>query len=95
MPTDLTSTYILIGFLIFMFLVFYLLIIRPQRRRQQEQLATLASLKPGDRIITIGGIYGQIESLGDENVVIRVESGAAIRIARQAVAYKQGEASIK
>ncbi len=89
--TDTSSTLIMIGFLVVMFVVFYFLIIRPQRKRQQDQQATLAALKPGDRIITIGGIYGEIESMTDENLVIKVESGNTLRIARQAVAYKQGE----
>ena len=92
MTGDTTSTLIMLGFLAFMFVVFYFLIIRPQRKRQQDQQATLAALKPGDRIITIGGIYGQIESMNEENLVIKVESGTSIRIARQAVAYKQTEA---
>ena len=87
-----SSTLIMLGFLVFMFVVFYFLIIRPQRKRQQDQQAILAALKPGDRIITIGGIYGQIESMNEENLVIKVESGTSIRIARQAVAYKQTEA---
>ena len=89
---DTTSTLIMLGFLVFMFVIFYFLIIRPQRRRQQNQQAILASLKPGDKIITIGGIYGQIDSMTDENLVIKVESGNMLRIARQAVAYKQEEA---
>jgi preprotein translocase subunit YajC len=89
---DTTSTLIMLGFLVFMFVIFYFLIIRPQRRRQQNQQAILASLKPGDKIITIGGIYGQIDSMTNENLVIKVESGNMLRIARQAVAYKQEEA---
>ena len=91
MPTDTSSTLIMLGFLVFMFVIFYFLIIRPQRKRQQDQQAILASLKPGDRIITIGGIYGQIESMAEDSLIIKVESGTNLRIARQAVAYKQGE----
>ena len=91
MTGDTTSTLVMLGFLVFMFVVFYFLIIRPQRKRQQDQQAILAALKPGDRIITIGGIYGQIDTITDENIVIKVESGNVLRIARQAVAYKQGE----
>ena len=87
-----SSTLIMLGFLVFMFVVFYFLIIRPQRKRQQDQQAILAALKPGDRIITIGGIYGQIENMNEDSLVIKVESGTNIRIARQAVAYKQTEA---
>ena len=91
MPADSSSTFIMLGFLVFMFVIFYFLIIRPQRKRQQDQQVILASLKPGDRIITIGGVYGQIESMSDESLVIKVESGTNLRIARQAVAYKQSE----
>jgi hypothetical protein len=47
------------------------------------------ALQPGDRIITIGGIHGQIESMTEENIVLKVESGATLRMARNAVAYKQ------
>lgn len=85
------STIVMIGFLAVMFVAFYFLIIRPQRKRQQSQQATLAALQPGDRIITIGGLYGQIESIADDSLVIKIESGT-VRIARQAVAYKQSEA---
>ena len=86
-----TNTLITVGFLVFMVAVFYLLIIRPQRRRQQEQEQAIAKLQPGDRVITIGGIYGQIESMSEDSFVIRVESGALLRIRRQAVAYRQAE----
>jgi preprotein translocase subunit YajC len=91
MTTDANSTWIMLGFLVLMFAVFYFLIIRPQRKRQQDHQATLAALKPGERIITIGGIHGQIETMGEDDLIIKVESGALLRISRQAVAYKQGE----
>ena len=90
MPNDTNSTLVMIGFLVLMFVGFWFLIIRPQRKRQQDQQSTLASLKPGDRIVTIGGIHGQIETIADDSLVIKIESGT-LRIARQAVAYKQGE----
>jgi len=90
MTTDSSSTWIMLGFLVLMFALFYFLIIRPQRKRQQEHEATISALKPGDRIITIGGIYGQIESQDENSFVIRVESGTLLRIARNAVAYRQG-----
>ena len=87
---DINSTLIMVGFLALMFVVFYFLIIRPQRKRQQSQQAMLTALQLGDHIVTIGGILGQIESMTDDNLVIKVESGT-LRIMRQAVAYKQGE----
>ena len=43
-------------------------------------------LKKGDRVVTAGGIYGQIESINEESVVIKVESGTTMRVARASVA---------
>jgi preprotein translocase subunit YajC len=92
MGTDTTSTFLMLGFLVLMFAFFYFLIIRPQRKRQQEHQATLATLKVGERVITIGGLYGEIESMRDDSLVLKMESGAAIRVSRQAVAYRQADA---
>ena len=79
------------GFLALMVVIFYFLLIRPQRKRQQNQAKLASDLKPGDKIITWSGIYGEVTSLDEETVVIRVESGTTIRIARMAVAQKQNE----
>ncbi len=89
--TDTTSTIYLVVFLVLLFAIFYFLIIRPQRKRQQEQHQLLSDLRPGDRVVTIGGIYGQIESLAEDSVVLKIESGATIRVARRGIAFKQGE----
>jgi preprotein translocase subunit YajC len=83
------NTLVFFIFLILLFGMFYFLIIRPQRKRQQRHQELMDALQPGDRIITIGGIHGQIESMTEENIVLKVESGATLRMARNAVAYKQ------
>jgi preprotein translocase subunit YajC len=88
---DTTSTIYMVVFLVLLFAIFYFLIIRPQRKRQQEQQHLMSDLKPGDRVVTIGGIYGQIESLTEDSVVLKIESGATIRVARRGIAFKQGE----
>lgn len=79
----------LIIFLVLMFGLFYFLMVRPQRRRQKEHQELVAELKRGDRVITAGGIYGVIESLSEDSIVIKVESGATMRVARGSVALKQ------
>ena len=79
------------GFLALMVVIFYFLLIRPQQKRQQNQAKLASDLKTGDKIITWSGIYGEIASLDEETIVIRVESGTTIRIARMAVAQKQNE----
>lgn len=84
-----TSTIYMIVFMVLLFGIFYLLIIRPQSKRQKEHMDLINNLKVGDRIITIGGIYGKIDSVREDSYVIKVESGELIRIAKNAVSGKQ------
>ena len=72
-------------FLVIIFGAFYFLTIRPQRRKRKEHQDMVQELRKGVRVITAGGIYGQIENLNDESVVLKIESGATIRIARSSV----------
>jgi preprotein translocase subunit YajC len=91
MGTDAGSTWIMVGFLALMFVAFYFMLIRPQRKRQQDQAQLTAKLQPGDRIITWSGIYAEIVSINDDTMIVKVESGATMRMARVAVAQKQNE----
>jgi preprotein translocase subunit YajC len=63
--------------------------IRPQRKRQKEHQQLMEELKRGDKVITAGGIFGVIESVSEESVVLKVESGATIRVARNSIAGKR------
>jgi preprotein translocase subunit YajC len=77
------------GFLIPMLLVFgvfYLLLIRPQQRKQRELQATIAQLKAGDKVVTTGGIIGVITAVRDTSFLIRSAEKTMIEIARTAVA---------
>jgi len=74
-----------------LFGVFYFIMIRPQRKRQKEHQQMMTELKKGDKVITAGGIYGVVESISEDNVVIKVESGATLRVLRQSVALRQQE----
>ena len=85
------SMWPMLAFLGVLFALMYFVMIRPQRKRQQEQQNLLQELKKGDKVITAGGIYGQIESLSDDSVVLKVESGGAIRVARSSVVGRRGE----
>src|SRR6266699_1485327 len=77
------------GFLIPMLLVFgvfYLLLIRPQQRKQKALQATVAQLKAGDKVITTGGIVGVITAVRDTSFLIRSADKTILEIARTAVA---------
>ena len=66
--------------------VFYLLLIRPQQKRQRDLQETIAQLKAGDRIVTTGGVIGTITSVKDTSFLIRSGEKSILEIARSAVA---------
>jgi preprotein translocase subunit YajC len=92
-PTDTegggSSTIYMVAFLVLIFAMFYFLMIRPQRKRQKEHQQMMEELRKGDRVITAGGIYGVIESVSEDSIVIKVESGTTIRLAKSSVALKR------
>jgi len=71
--------------------VFYLLLIRPQQKRQRELQATISQLKAGDRVVTTGGIIGTITTVRDTSFFIRSADKSILEIARSAVAGIEGE----
>ena len=79
------STIYMVVFLVLIFAIFYFLAIRPQRKRQKQHQEMVEMLHKGDKVITAGGIYGQIESLSEDSIVLKIESGTTIRIARSSV----------
>ncbi|HUT67451.1 MAG TPA: preprotein translocase subunit YajC [Dehalococcoidales bacterium] len=83
------SIWPMIIFLVVIFALFYFVMIRPQRKRQKEHQTMMQELQKGDRVVTAGGIYGTIESLSEESVVIKVESGGTLRVARGSVAVRR------
>ena len=88
MSTGATIIYYAVQFvpMILIFVVFYLLLIRPQRKKDKEAKAMLDNLKVGDRICTIGGIYGTIVRIKDDVLTIEVgEQKTQMVFARWAV----------
>jgi preprotein translocase subunit YajC len=71
--------------------VFYLLLIRPQQKRQKELQQTIAELKAGDRVVTTGGIIGTITTVRDTSFIIRSADKSMLEIARSAIAGIEGE----
>jgi preprotein translocase subunit YajC len=69
-----------------LFVVFWLLLIRPQRRRQRAQEDMLSRLRVGDEIVTAGGLYGDITAIEADEVYVEIADGVEVKIARRAVA---------
>ena len=62
----------MIVMIVLMVAVFYFMLIRPQRKKDKQVKAMLDALKPGDRITTIGGIYGTIKAIKDDTITLMV-----------------------
>ncbi len=71
--------------IILIVLVFWLLIWRPQRRRQQDLAATRAALEIGSEVMLGSGIFGRVQSLEDETVQVEIAPGVTVKVARQAI----------
>ncbi len=69
--------------------MFYFLMLRPQKRKQKEQDELVKGLKRGDRVVTSGGIFGEIERVEGESVILKLEGGAKLRILKSNIAGKQ------
>ena len=68
------------------FAIMYFFMIRPQKKQQQKKQEMINNLKAGDRIMTTGGIYGEVKQVKDNSVRIQIDDHARIEIAKNAVA---------
>jgi preprotein translocase subunit YajC len=67
------------------FVIFYFLIIRPQNKQKKETQKMIDAVKKGDRIVTIGGIHGTVQSVKESEVVIKVDSNSKMTMSRNAI----------
>ena len=71
--------------LILIFVVMWFFMIRPQRKQQKELDNFRNSLKNGDKVVTIGGIYGTVCEVRDNDVLIEIDKNVKIRVSKQAL----------
>lgn len=74
-----------VGPLILMFAIFYFLLIRPQQKQQKKVREMQDSLSKGDKVVTIGGMHGIVDSIDEEKVVIKAGDGSRLTFDRRAV----------
>jgi preprotein translocase subunit YajC len=67
-------------------LIMYFMIMRPQMKKQKAVQEMLKALKVGDRVVTSGGIYGNVVGLKDDTVVLKIDDNVKVELARHAVA---------
>ena len=78
-----------IGFfvpLIFIFVIMYFVMIRPQKKRQQDQQRLISSVKTGDRVVTNAGIHGLIANVKETTVIVKVADNVKIEMEKSAIA---------
>ncbi|WP_413587383.1 preprotein translocase subunit YajC [Bdellovibrio sp. HCB274] len=80
---------------IFIFVIFYFLIIRPQSKRQKEHQKFLNEIKRGDEVITSSGILGRIEGITDQFVTVEIADGVKVKMLRTQIATTQKAAASK
>jgi len=71
--------------------IFYFIILLPMRKKQQKVQTFLENLKVGDRVITTGGIYGQVTKLGGETVQLQIADKLRIEVAKASIGGYQGQ----
>jgi len=72
--------------------IFYFLVIAPANKQRKKTEAMLAALKKGDPVMTSGGIYGTVQSVDTETVILKIADNVKIKIAKSSVAGLTGEA---
>jgi preprotein translocase subunit YajC len=78
-------------FLVFLIGIFYLMLIRPQRKRVEQHRKLIESVDVGDEVITIGGMYGRVKAIGDEELELEVSPGTTIRFTKSAIGRRVTE----
>ncbi len=71
--------------LVLVFAIFYFLLIRPQQKKMKEHENTLNAIKPGDEVVTGGGIYGRVVKADDAVLTIEIAKGTEIRVSRATI----------
>ncbi|MDR0138227.1 preprotein translocase subunit YajC [Metabacillus idriensis] len=74
-----------VGPLILMFAIFYFLLIRPQQKQQKKVREMQDSLSKGDKVVTIGGMHGIVDSIDEEKVIIKAGDGSRLTFDRRAI----------
>ncbi|MCS6771125.1 MAG: preprotein translocase subunit YajC [Kiritimatiellae bacterium] len=79
------SPLFMFGWLAIMLLLFYVMLIRPQRRREKERQEMLSKIKTGDRVLFAGGIIGIVSNVKEKSVVIRVAEKTKLEVVKGAI----------
>ncbi|MFP4481544.1 MAG: preprotein translocase subunit YajC [Thermovirgaceae bacterium] len=69
--------------------IFYFLIIRPQKKRQRKHEEMLASIRPGDQVVTAGGFFGIVKAVKDDSYILEIADGTKARVLKSSIQMKR------
>jgi preprotein translocase subunit YajC len=72
-----------------MFLVFYFLLIRPQKKQEKDRHNMINSLDKNDQVVTTGGIHGTVVNVKDKTLILRIDDNVKMEVEKNCVAYKK------
>jgi preprotein translocase subunit YajC len=73
------------------FAIFYFLLVAPMRKRQRSLQQLVEGLKKGDRVVTTGGLYGEIAAVDAATVILKVADNVKLKVAKSAIAGLEGD----
>ncbi|MFA7345198.1 MAG: preprotein translocase subunit YajC [Terrimicrobiaceae bacterium] len=79
--------------LVFIFIIFYFLLIRPQQKKQKEHEKLVQAVKTGDQVVTSAGIHGTVSNVKDKTVIIKIADNVKVEFDRAAIASVEKPAS--
>lgn len=80
-----TQQFTSIAMMVGLFVIFWLLLIRPEQKRRKEHQAMVAGLAKGDEVVTMGGMLGKITAVGDNFLTVQVAKDIEIKIQRMSI----------
>ncbi len=79
----------LVGMAVLFMIMIYFLMIRPLQKREKQHDMMVEELEPGDTVITAGGMYGTVDTIDEGSIVLKVESGATVRVTKGGVLKRE------
>lgn len=77
------------------FVVFYFFMIRPQQKKQKDAVKWRSELKKGDKVVTIGGLFGTVWSVGENSIVIEPEPGVRLTFSLESISMEASQKAQK
>jgi len=80
--------------LVLIFVIFYFLLIRPQKQKEKEHQKMLGGINKNDEVVTLGGIHGTVVTVKEKTLILRIDENVKIEIEKNSIAYIKNPKSI-